>query len=39
MLVIVGKFVMYLKWLWMGELWLDEMLELGEYWFLIEVEL
>ena len=35
----VGKPVMYLKRLRMGELWLDETLELGEYRPLTEAEL
>lgn len=39
MLATVGKPVTYLKRLRMGELWLDETLELGEYRPLTEAEL
>ena len=39
MLATVGKPVKYLKRLRMGELWLDETLELGEYRPLTEAEL
>lgn len=39
MLATVGKPVTYLKRLRMGELWLDETLELGEYRPLTEDEL